>query len=136
MQLGHDDLGGGDAFFLMDVDGDAAAIVAHRHRAIAIEDHIDPVAPAGEAFIDRIIDDFIDHVMQAGAIIGIADIHAGPLAHGIEALQNLDRIRAVFAAILVVFDLRHLQSIRYFMWRAPFMSASRFITFCANSIGA
>ena len=31
--------------------------------------------------------------MQAGAVVGVADIHARPLAHGIEAAQHLDRIR-------------------------------------------
>ena len=29
MKLGHDDLGGGDAFFLVDVHRNAAAIIAH-----------------------------------------------------------------------------------------------------------
>ena len=51
---------------------------------------------AGERFIDGVIDDFIDHMMQAASVIGVADIHARPLAHGIEAFQNPDRFRAVF----------------------------------------
>src|SRR5262245_11477628 len=28
--------------------------------------------------------------MQTGAVVGVADVHAGTLAHGIQALQNLD----------------------------------------------
>jgi hypothetical protein len=51
---------------------------------------------AGERFVDGVVDDLIDHVMQAGTVIGVADIHARPLAHGIEAFQNPDRFRAVF----------------------------------------
>ena len=30
--------------------------------------------------------------MQARAVVGVADIHARPLAHGVEALEDLDRI--------------------------------------------
>ncbi len=51
---------------------------------------------ARERFVDRVVDDLVDHVVQAGAVIGVADIHARPLAHGIEALQHPDRFRAVF----------------------------------------
>jgi hypothetical protein len=38
-------------------------------------------------------------VMQARAVIGIADIHAWPLAHGIEALQHLDAVCALTVLI-------------------------------------
>ena len=53
------------------------------------------VGVAGERLVDGVVDDLVDHVVQAGAVIGVADIHARPLAHGIEALQDLDRIRAI-----------------------------------------
>src|SRR5205085_545439 len=29
------------------------------------------------------------------AVVGVADVHARPLAHGVEALEDLDRVRAV-----------------------------------------
>jgi hypothetical protein len=29
-------------------------------------------------------------VVQARAVVGVADVHAGPLADGLEALQDLD----------------------------------------------
>ena len=54
------------------------------------------VAMAGQRLVDGVVDDLVDHVVQAGAVVGVADIHARPLAHGIEALQDLDRFRAVF----------------------------------------
>ena len=50
---------------------------------------------ARERLVDRVVDDLVDHVMQAGAVIGVADVHAGALAHRIEALEDLDRFRAV-----------------------------------------
>src|SRR5690606_12079415 len=30
------------------------------------------------------------HMVQAGTVIGIADVHTGTFAHGIQALQHLD----------------------------------------------
>src|SRR5476649_1916032 len=37
---------------------------------------------ADERFIDGVVHHLIDHVMEARAVVGIADIHARPLAHG------------------------------------------------------
>ena len=95
VQLGHDDLGRRDAFALVDVDRDAAAVVAHRHRAVGVEDDFDRAGVAGQRLVDGVVDDFVHHVVQAGAVVGVADIHAGPLAHGVEPLQHPDRFRAV-----------------------------------------
>ena len=95
VQLGHDDLGGGHAFALVDVGRDAAAVVAHRAGTVGIERDHDFLGEAGESLVDRIVDDLVDHVMQAGAVVGVADIHARPLAHGVEPLEHLDRFRVV-----------------------------------------
>ena len=62
----------------------------------AFERHRDERGVAGQRLVDGVVDDLIDHVMQAGAVVGVADIHAGTLAHGVEAAQHLDRIRAIF----------------------------------------
>ena len=95
VQLGHDDLGGGHAFALVDVGGDAAAIVAHGAGAVGIERDHDFLGEAGQRFVDGVVDDLVDHVMQARAVVGVADIHARPLAHGIEPLEHLDRFRVI-----------------------------------------
>ena len=95
MQLGHDDLGRRDAF-AVHVDGNAAAVVAHRDRAVGVEHDLHRGGVAGQRLVDGVVDDLVDHVMQARAVIGVADIHARPLAHGIEALQDPDRFSAVF----------------------------------------
>ena len=63
--------------------------------AVALKDHFDAVAIARERFIDRIVHHFVDHVMEAGAVIGIADVHAGALADGVEALQDFDGFRVI-----------------------------------------
>ena len=45
---------------------------------------------AGERLVDSVVDHLEHHVMQAGAVIGVADIHAGPETHGVQAFQHLD----------------------------------------------
>jgi hypothetical protein len=95
VELGHDDLGRRDAFALVNVGRDAAAVIAHRHRTVRIEADENFGRVAGEHFVDRVVDDLVDHVMQAGTVIGVADVHARPLAHRVEAFEDLDRFSAV-----------------------------------------
>ena len=52
-------------------------------------DH-DLVAVVRERLVDRVVQHLEDHVMETGAIGGVADVHAGTLAHGVEALEDLD----------------------------------------------
>ena len=91
MQLGHDDFGRGHALALVDVGGDAAAVVGDRAGAIGVERHRHAVGMAGERLVDGVVHHLIDHVVQARAVIGVADVHAGALAHGVQSLQDLDR---------------------------------------------
>ena len=71
MQHGHDDLGRGDALFLVDVDRDAAAVVADRDRAIIVDGDDDVVGMAGQRFVDRVVDHLEHHVVQALSLIHI-----------------------------------------------------------------
>jgi hypothetical protein len=38
-----------------------------------------------QGLIDRVVDNLENHVVQAGAIIGITDVHPGAFSHGLEA---------------------------------------------------
>ncbi|MNL77981.1 hypothetical protein D3C87_2042720 [compost metagenome] len=67
----------------MDVRRDTATVVGHGDGAIGIERDGDDIGMAGQGLIDRVVDDFVDHVMKTGAVIRITDIHAGALANGI-----------------------------------------------------
>ena len=95
MELRHDDFGRRHAFAFVDVDRDAAAVVAHGAGTVRIELNQHLLGEAGQRLVDGVVDDLVDHVMQARAVIGIADIHARPLAHGIEALEDLDRFGVI-----------------------------------------
>ena len=46
----------------------------------------DAVAMAGQRLVDGVVDDLENHVVQAGAVIGVADVHAGPFAHRVKTL--------------------------------------------------
>src|SRR3954468_15907370 len=54
---------------------------------------------ARERFVDSVVDDLVDHVVEARAIVGVADIHARSLAHGIKALENLDGFGTVIGRV-------------------------------------
>ena len=61
-------------------------------------DDVDAIAVTGERLVDRVVDDLVDHVVQTRAVIGVADVHAGPLANGFETLEDLDALFVVVAA--------------------------------------
>ena len=54
---------------------------------------------ACERFVDGIVRDLEHHVVKARSVVGIADIHARPLAHRVEALEHLDAVRVIVVLI-------------------------------------
>jgi hypothetical protein len=95
MQLGHDDFGCRYAFTFVNVGRDAAPVVPHRAGTIGIERYLDFSGKSGKRLVDGIVHHLVDHMVEAGAVIGITDIHAGPLAHGIESFEDLDGLGAI-----------------------------------------
>ena len=73
----------------MDVDRDASAVVGDGHRAIVPNHDVNAVAVAGQRLVDRVVDDFVDQVMQS-AEADIADVHRRTLPHRLETFQYLD----------------------------------------------
>jgi hypothetical protein len=53
----------------------------------------------GKCFIDRIIDNFEDHVVQTRAVISVANVHTRTLSNGIQSLKNFDGTRIVLVAV-------------------------------------
>ncbi len=113
VQLGHDDLGGGalELVVLLDAGRDAAAVIQHRYRIVGVDRQHDLVAVAAQRLVDRVVHHLEHHVVHAGAIGGIADVHAGALAHRLEALQDLDAVRVVVVrAGRLLFGFSHPRS--------------------------
>jgi hypothetical protein len=50
---------------------------------------------ASERFIDGIVDKLLHHVVEARAIFGITNVHAGPLANRIQTFQYFNAIGVV-----------------------------------------
>ncbi len=103
VQLRHHHLGGRDAFLAVDVGGDAAAVVAHRARAVGVERDADLGRISRQRLVDGVVHHLVDHVVQTRAVIGVADVHAGPLAHGVETPQDLDRVGPVALGAIGLF---------------------------------
>ena len=85
VQDGHDHLGRGDALLRVDIHRNSTAVIRHGDRLIGVDRDLDVRAIAGQRFVDRVVDDFENHVVQAGPVIGVADVHSGPLANGVKA---------------------------------------------------
>src|SRR5438034_740393 len=79
----------------MYVRGDAATVVGYRDRIVYMNNDLDRVAEAGQGFVDRIVDDLIDQMMQTD-LTGRADIHRRALSDRVAALKHRDRIGTVF----------------------------------------
>ena len=94
VQHAHHDFGRRTARLVLVVELDAgrnaAAVVGHRDRVVGVDGDHDVVAMPGQRLVDRVIHDLEDHVVQAGAIGGVADVHPRPLAHSLQAFQLLN----------------------------------------------
>ena len=75
-------------------DGDAAAVVGDGDRVVGVDRDGDLGAVAGEGLVDGVVHDLVDEVVQAHDT-GRADVHAGALADGLQALQHRDVLRVV-----------------------------------------
>ena len=92
------DLGRGAALLLHHLDRDAAAVVADRDADVRVDHHLELVGLAGERLVDRVVDNLVDQVMQA-AQARRPDVHPGPLANGLEALEHGDVLGAIGSGV-------------------------------------
>ena len=79
------------------IDRDAAAVVDHGHRAVDVNRDVDLIAVAGQRLVDRVVDDFVDEVVQPGRT-GRADVHRRAACGRPPALEDLDLVGAVVVA--------------------------------------
>jgi hypothetical protein len=73
----------------MDIHRDSTAIVGNLHRPIFQDVDADLGAVTGHEFVNAIVDDLIDEVMET-PLVGAADIHARPAANGFHTAKDLD----------------------------------------------
>ena len=110
MQHHHDDLGSGTLGFVLVVqlyaNRNAASVVGHGNGVVRMDDYLDIVAIAGQRFVDGVVQHLEHHVMQAGAVRGVADVHAGTLAHRFQAFQLLNAVLVVAAVADWMFHVK------------------------------
>ena len=95
MQRRHDDFErrlAGE--FRVRIDRDAAAVVVHGERAVLEKFDLDEAGMAGDGLVHRVVDHLGEEMVQR-ALVGAADIHAGPAAHRLQPFEHLDRGRVV-----------------------------------------
>ena len=88
VQDGENDLDGGQTGGLLYSDGYAAPVVRDADDVVRLDDDVDLAAHSGQSLVDGVVHHLIDEMVQT-ARAGRADIHAGALAHGLEALEYL-----------------------------------------------
>src|SRR5439155_14166467 len=76
VQHGEHHFDGGLLLRLVNVDGNAAAIVDHGDGVVDVDGDFDVLAVAREGFVDRVVDNFVDEMVQA-ALARVTDIHRG-----------------------------------------------------------
>ena len=89
MQHRHDHLQGADALLLMNIHGNTTAVVLDGDGIVFVDRHFDVCAEAGERLVDRVVNGFIDEVVQS-LLADVADIHGRALADGFESFKHLD----------------------------------------------
>ena len=103
VQFGESDLRGAAARLVLVVHlhtgGNAPAVVCHAHGVVAVDGDEDVVAKTGQRLVDGVVHHFKHEVVQARAVAGVADVHAGAFAHGFQPFKNLDGAFAVAAAV-------------------------------------
>ena len=90
---------------VLHADRHAAAVILHADDVAGQDAHIDAVAIACKRFVDGVIYDFVNKVVQA-ARTGGADIHARALADGFQTFKDLYLIR-----IVIRIHMRHFVNI-------------------------
>ncbi len=80
---------------MVDSRGDAPSVILHCNGIIFMYGHLNMTAVSGQRFINGIIHDLIDQMMQSseGDVI---NIHSGPFPDRLKSFQDLDLVRAIF----------------------------------------
>jgi len=83
---GHDDLSRGNTLLRVQIDGNTPAVISYGDRFSFMHNHRNFRAVSCEGLIDGVIHQLLNHMVQARAIVRIADVHTGALTHRIKAL--------------------------------------------------
>ena len=95
VELGHDHLGRGPLLTFVESHRNATAVVTHGDAAVGVDHDPYLAAEARLRLVDRVVDELKHHVVQTRTVIGVADVHSGPLADRFKSLEDLDVLSRV-----------------------------------------
>ena len=96
MQLAENQFDRRPAFFRVDFDRDAAAVVADFDDAIGADHDADFLGVAGQRLVGGVVDDFLNDVGRAGR----PGVHPGTFLDGFKVFQDTDGGGGVFSHAL------------------------------------
>ena len=115
VQYGHNDFQRRLLHLRLQIDRDTAAVVGNCYRAIGVDRDCDTVVVAGQRLVDGVVDQLVDHVVQA-VDIGVADVHARAATHRLESLEHLDVGARVFGRCLQLQLVLELVCLWFWKW--------------------
>ena len=95
VQPGHHQLDAGQPGLGLDVDRDAAAVVADLDRAVGVQDHARCAMQYPPSASSTALSMISQRQCMQTAAVGRPDVHSGPLAHGLQALEHRQVLGAV-----------------------------------------
>ena len=102
VQLGHDHFSSGHPFFRVHIHRNTATIVADTDRTIRVQAYVNPVAMPRQGFVNGIVHDLINHVVQTTAVIRVTDVHTGTLSNCIQALEDFNTISTITIGLCLI----------------------------------
>ena len=85
MQRCHDHFQSRLFLLWVDIYRDAASIISHPYTAVRQDSYLDQVTGTGQCFVNRIVNDFVNQVMER-FYIRSTDIHTRSPANSLQAL--------------------------------------------------
>ena len=70
----------------MDIHRYAADVVGYLDGLIRVDGDHHPVTMTRQCLVDGVVHHLENHVMQATAVVGVADVHSGAFADCVESL--------------------------------------------------
>ena len=109
MQNGEYDFHRVHARLVIDTCRNTAPVIRNRNGFIFIDGHFDVRAETGQRFIDGVIHNFIDQMVESSGR-SRADIHTGTLSDCFQTFQNLNIIGCIVADLGGIFNIiiRHI----------------------------
>jgi hypothetical protein len=105
VQYGHNDFESRALHLRVHIYRDTPPVIDHRNAAVAMDVDFDPVAIARQSFVDRIVDDFVNEVVQRFDICP-THIHARATAYCFQTFQDLD----IFGFVAAYFGYQNITS--------------------------